>query len=123
MRILVILIRSAAVAACLAVIYFSLTPNPPQPLRFNGVDKLEHGLAYLLTGGLFCLGFLPAKPRAFQVLTCISCIVLMGSAIELVQPIVGRNFDWFDMAFNAAGVVIGYALSIAPRRLLHRKPA
>lgn len=91
-----------------AIIVLSLIPQPPQPVSFNGIDKLEHGLAYALLSFLSCLGFRRREAKAFRYVLLPAVLFLLGTAIEIIQPSVGRNFDWFDMITNALGVLSGW---------------
>jgi VanZ family protein len=112
MRPALVILRLSALLVCAAIILLSLMPAPPQPLAFSGVDKAEHALAYALLSFLFCLGFLPAKAAPIRVLGILIAIFLLGAMIETIQPAVGRDFDWFDMASNACGILVGWLASL-----------
>jgi VanZ family protein len=112
MRPALVALRISALLVCAAIILLSLMPAPPQPLSFDGVDKAEHALAYALLSFLFCLGFLPAKAAPLRVLAILFSIFLLGATIETIQPRFGRNFDWFDMASNACGILFGWLASL-----------
>ncbi len=89
------------------VFYLSLTPHPPEPLSFNGADKLEHALAYGSLSLWFCQIY-SGKVR-FRVLLS---LVAMGVAIEYLQRMTGyRQFEYADMLANATGVMIGWGLA------------
>jgi VanZ family protein len=90
----------------LAIIYLSLMPNPPEPVRFWGADKLEHALAY----GLLMLWFCQIYRRGRARLLLAFMLVTMGIVLEFVQRETGlRFFEYVDMLANAAGVIVGWA--------------
>jgi VanZ family protein len=88
------------------VFYLSLMPHPPQPVSFNGVDKLEHTLAYALLMLWFCQLYVERRIRLFLP------FVAMGVGIEILQGMGGyRYFEYTDMLANTAGVLIGWGLA------------
>lgn len=91
----------------IVVFYLSLTPHPPEPLAFNGADKLEHALAYGSLALWFCQIYVD-KARVRVLLS----LVAMGIGIEYLQRMTGyRQFDYFDMLANTIGVMIGWGLA------------
>ena len=71
------------------------------------------------------LGHLSAYGTAMVALSCVARLrplvaavglVALGVGIELVQPLVGRENHWQDMAANTAGVGIGWLALAAWRR-------
>lgn len=123
MRFLRSFARFAAIGVLAAVVILSLLPVPPQPVKFNGVDKLEHSLAYAALTFLLCLGFLPSGAKPLPGLGLAAAAFLLSAFIEIVQPFVGRTFDWFDMASNAFGVISGWLLYLVTRRTLRNRSA
>lgn len=107
MRPTIVLARISACTLLAAIIAYSLIPQPPEPFSFDGVDKLEHGLAYAALSLLFCLGFVSAGSRASKAFLTVVPLFLVGAGIEFIQPTVGRRFDWFDMAANGLGLLAG----------------
>ncbi len=90
------------------VSYLSLMPHPPQPLTFNGVDKLEHALAYAWLMLWFCQVIVLHWPRMYLM----SALVAMGVGIEVLQGMGGyRYFEYADMLANSTGVLIGWGLA------------
>ena len=83
-------------------------PPPPDPgLRFDAVDKLYHLAAYALLMGWF-------HPAVERPLPVAAGLTAMGVGVEVLQGLGGvRWFEWWDMAANAAGVVLG---GLAARR-------
>jgi len=87
----------------LAVWVLSLMPQPPSA---PGSDKLHHLLAYFGLMLLFCQW----RPRKQHAVLAIALIV-MGCAIEVIQPFTGRYFSWLDMLANSSGVLIAWWLA------------
>lgn len=103
-------LAGAWLLVCL-VIYFSLTPHPPQPLIFSNADKLEHALSYALLSFWFCQVYLSLRSR----LIVIAALIGLGIGLEFVQGWTGyRLFDIWDMAANSIGVLLGYLLVRTP---------
>jgi len=87
------------------IFYLSLMPQPPQPVDFWNVDKLEHALAYCLLMLWFCQVYRQRVPRMVLALL----LVAMGIAIEFLQGETGyRTFDYADMLANSTGVIVGW---------------
>ncbi|HXU93439.1 MAG TPA: VanZ family protein [Gallionella sp.] len=89
-----------------ALVYLSLTPNPPEPVRFLNADKLEHALAYCLLMLWFCQVYVRRMQRLFTG----ALLVAMGVAMEFLQGMTGyRSFQYADMLANSIGVLLGWA--------------
>lgn len=87
------------------LVYLSLTPEPPEPVRFLNADKLEHTLAY----GLLMLWFCQVYARRTQRLFAAALLVAMGIAMEFLQGMTGyRSFEYADMLANSTGVLLGW---------------
>lgn len=90
------------------VSYLSLMPHPPEPVSFDGVDKLEHALAYTLLMLWFCQIVVAKRARILLFIA----FVVMGVAIEILQGLSGyRYFEYADMLANTTGVLIGFCLA------------
>jgi len=90
------------------VFYFSLMPNPPEPVSFDGVDKLEHALAYTLLMLWFCQIVVAERVRILLIIA----LVVMGVGIEILQGFSGyRYFEYADMLANTTGVLVGFGLA------------
>jgi VanZ family protein len=87
----------------LAVWVLSLMPQPPSA---PGGDKLHHLLAYFGLMLLFCQWH-PRKQHAMLAIA----LVFMGCAVEVIQPLTGRDFSWLDMLANSTGVMIAWWLA------------
>lgn len=91
-----------------AVFYISLMPHPPEPVSFNGVDKLEHLLAY---AGLM-LWFCQVYPDYGMRMRLFVALTAMGVCIEFLQGMGGyRYFEYVDMLANTLGVLLGWGLA------------
>lgn len=87
------------------VLYLSLMPYPPEPMRFPGIDKLQHALAY----GLLMLWFCQVYVRRTQRLFAAALLVALGIVVEILQGMTGyRYFEPGDMVANATGVILGW---------------
>ncbi|MFA7400303.1 MAG: VanZ family protein [Sideroxydans sp.] len=90
------------------VSYLSLMSNPPEPVSFDGVDNLEHALAYTLLMLWFCQIVVARRARILLFIA----FVAMGVAIEILQGFGGyRYFEYADMLANTTGVLIGFGLA------------
>ncbi len=136
------LLRAAALAlypACAAgVTALSLVPAPPVMPSFRFMDKLEHLAAYLALGGLgaaffsslkrgnlLTRGIGDEKSGSFPggraslgpAIASFATALVLGAAIEFIQPLTGRTLDPADLVCNAAGAALGsVAAFIALRR-------
>lgn len=91
----------------LSVIYLSLTPAPIQ-IPGAGGDKLGHLLAY----GTLMVWFSNLYENSIPRVILATGFVAMGIALEFVQGWTGfRTFEIADMAANASGVLVGWALA------------
>ena len=93
------------------VVFLSLTPAPPRVLGFPGMDKVGHACAYGFLMFWFGQIFMPGrKYRALGL-----GFVIMGIILEFTQRATGlRSFEWVDIAADAFGVVMGWALARTP---------
>jgi VanZ family protein len=93
------------------VIYLSLTSTPIDTTLVHG-DKLGHLLAYGVLMGWFVQLY---QRRGWLVLHALF-LVLMGVALEFLQGMTGRWFEYADMAANSIGVLLGAATAMTPWR-------
>jgi len=92
----------------LLVCYLSLMPHPPQPVSFEGVDKLEHLLAYAGLMLWFCQVYVTRASR----IGVLVGLVALGVGIEILQGMGGyRYFEYADMLANTGGVLMGWGLA------------
>ncbi len=106
--------RLLLAALVLVVACFAFVPRDGSEPGLDGVDKLEHLLAFG-TLGASAMCALPAGLRA--ALAAATALLAYGGFIELVQThIPGRTASWADLLADAAGVAIGVALVAVLRR-------
>lgn len=91
------------------VIFLSVTSSPPQiDIDFKYLDKLEHLTAYSVLMGWFGQLYHQSRTRILWFVG----FVVMGITLEIIQGLGGvRYFEYADMAANALGALIGWALS------------
>lgn len=91
-----------------AVIWLSLTPNPPHPPAMLTWDKAHHLLAYTALMFWFAQSF--ARHWRWPVFLC-----GLGFTLEVLQGLGGvRSFDLFDLVANVLGVTLGLVLAMTP---------
>ena len=101
--------------AIVALVALSLLPLPAIAHVPPGGDKVEHFVAYLVL--MLWYGQLCADRRTL-LLRAIGLLAL-GAAIELLQGLTRyRSAEWLDLAADAFGVALGYALSLGRAGLL-----
>ena len=90
-----------------AIVWLSVTPNPPDP-GFDQADKVGHVLAYGVLTFWFCQVHAATRTQfAFAV-----GFIAMGVGLEFVQgALVYRTYDEFDMLANAIGVIAGWTVA------------
>jgi VanZ family protein len=74
------------------------------------VDKVLHFSGYCILAVVFVLGL---RPRLF--IPALVGLIGMGVAIEYLQPLNGRTFDWYDAGANSLGVAVGGAVGLLIR--------
>jgi hypothetical protein len=84
-----------ALIICLA----TLTPADVLP-SVPGTDKTHHVIGF--AGWAFLCAFGPIK----RFLSLSLFIILLGGAIELIQPYVNRYAEWLDFYADAFGVIL-----------------
>jgi len=99
--------------ACVLVVLLLGTLGPPLPFvgEMPGNDKLHHVLGFAALTFPLCA----RDPRA--ALWLVPVAILLGGAIELIQPFVGRTAEWGDLVADGAGALIGAAAGWAVWRL------
>lgn len=99
--------------ALLAFVFIaSLIPMPAPPVELpQGFDKYEHILAYASLSGYF--GQLLSRFRLH--LGCALALFGMGALLEVLQGLTGyRSPDYYDLAANGIGVLLGLLLCLTP---------
>lgn len=90
------------------VVYFSLIPSAPKPLRFPVGDKLAHLSIY--AGMMLWFGFIYLPGRAYRNLGVV--FIMTGLILELIQGLTHyRSMEYLDMLANSIGVSLGWLLA------------
>ena len=111
--------KSLIIIAC--ILYLSFAP----PSTFKGVptfefeDKLVHLLMY---GGLTLFMIFDYRRYTIQnpksgfafILICIIIPILLGGAVEILQPMyfAPRTAEWMDWFSDIAGIILGWSASL-----------
>jgi VanZ family protein len=87
-----------------------LWPNPREFMAwFDNVDKLLHGATFLFLAVWFSGQY---RPRSYWRIGL--GLIAFGMLIEVCQRAVGyRTADWFDLAADVVGVVLGLLIALA----------
>ncbi len=95
----------------LSVLILCLTLSQPSSQSTGFInDKVAHFLAFAAL--VFPYGF--ARPQGY--IPAVIWAIIMGGAIELIQPHVGRQGDWNDFYADLFGILVG----IVTAKLLSR---
>ncbi|WOD06702.1 hypothetical protein [Marinomonas sp. GJ51-6] len=89
----------AFVLGSIAICFATLTPAEHLPSA-PGSDKFHHIIGF--AGLAFMCAFGPFK----RFIAMAFLIILLGGAIEIIQPMVNRNGEWADFYANVIGVLI-----------------
>lgn len=91
------------------VLYFSLSPSPPQITGFWGWDKVQHAAAVGIFSFLTASGYLSLnKPFRVSLIIGFVAATFFGIAIELLQGwlTTNRQADLADVIADAVGAFI-----------------
>ncbi len=102
-----------ALSLLLAVVVaaLALMPLPEQVPRPAGLDKIYYFLAFM------ALVFPVIVTDTNRWTWAVPSAIVFGGAIELFQPMMGRNADWLDFGASISGVLAGAALA----EILHNR--
>ncbi len=105
-----------------ATLWLSLAAVPPGTSAFDGADKVEHGLAYLVTSLLVLLAAVwrPGRgdgPFARWWWAVLATMVAAGGAVEIVQSFVGREAEVADWVAEIVAVCLAWGVIVVWRRL------
>jgi len=107
-----------AVTTLIALVIAGLTLAPsvsPPPASLDLSDKAYHAIA-------FATLVIPASiVFSGHVAWIASAVFLYGAAIEVVQPLVGRDAELADMAANSIGILIGIGIAWGIRTILQAR--
>lgn len=95
-------VLTALIAVLIAVT--TLAPEMPGPRGVAGIDKLWHLLAFAALAVPLAWRF-PHHWRRVAL-----AALAYGGAIELVQPVIGREAEWGDFLADGLGAVAGARL-------------
>lgn len=87
------------------LITVSVLPGGSLPKMGDGLDKVEHLIAYFIVGALAFKAFL--NPQTRNAL----CVFMIGVGVMLEvlhKYIPGRYFEYADVGANMAGVVLAF---------------
>jgi VanZ family protein len=112
----------AALLCGAVTLWLSLAAVPPGTSTFNGADKVEHGVAYLVTSLLVLLAAVwrPGRgdgPFARWWLAVLATMVAAGGAVEIVQSFVGRDAEAADWVAEIVAVGLAWGVIVLWRRL------
>lgn len=82
----------------------SLMPLAELP-EVSGSDKTHHFVAY----GLLMFPVALRQPKNWLLIAVF--FIAWSGAIELIQPIVNRYGEWFDLLANSLGVILGIVIA------------
>ena len=90
-----------------SVIIGSLIPGPALDV-VEVDDKVMHSTAYFV----LMVWFAGVYPRTAYPLIA-GVLLVLGLSLDLLQRLTEtRSFDWYDVAMNCTGVLVGLALSL-----------
>lgn len=94
-----------------AVLWGSLTPNPPT-VDVSNADKVQHFAAY---AGLAVLAFLALRRASLRAAVA---LMLFGVGVEVAQAATaqGREGSWLDAIANSAGILLIWLIGSRLRR-------
>lgn len=104
---------AATLALAVAIGVLTLSPAVTDA-AVPGSDKSHHFVAFLA----LTLPLAFARPRLAPWIALAT--IAYGGAIELIQPLVGRDGDVFDLIADAAGSLTGAAVGAGLASLRHR---
>ena len=102
---------AATLALALAIVRWSLAPQPPVPESLIP-DKVGHALAYFT---LALVGSGIAVPERLW-LTMLRCF-LIGGALEIAQALFTehRSAEWGDLLADLAGILVAWLITAQGR--------
>jgi VanZ family protein len=115
---------ATAILFTVAVLVFSHLPQETMPssLQKDGVDKLQHVLAYGVITFLFLIS-LRTSPTILSALLLFLAVSAIGAFDELTPPFVNRTASVADLVANIVGILFVLFFSTMRRRqFLRPKP-
>ena len=115
--------KSLKNAILVTVVVLVLTHIPqammPSSLGEDGIDKLEHVVAYGVIAYLFLISLRGAPTVRSALLLCFA-VSLIGAFDELTQPYVNRTASVTDLAADVVGILSAVILFAVKRQRLMR---
>jgi len=95
-----------AILFTVAVLVFTHLPQETMPssLQKDGVDKIEHVLAYGVITFLFLIS-LRASPTILSALLLFLAVSVIGAFDEITQPFVNRTASVTDLVADIVGIL------------------
>ncbi|MFU8773852.1 MAG: VanZ family protein, partial [Anaerolineales bacterium] len=108
--------NASTLLLAMIIVFLTLTPVTAPNIIGSASDKLYHVIAFAALTFPMALLY---PPRARTVLIC---AILLGGAIEIIQPMVGRTASLLDFVADLIGALLGtFAGRIFGRLLLRRQ--
>ncbi len=103
------------------IFYFSSIPQPPT-LGIKYSASYEHVLEYFILSFLLYRGFKNSRYENIAFILAILIAIVYGISDEIHQFfILGRNFDFLDMGFDALGAFLILPIKLLERNLYFRR--
>ena len=108
---------ATAILFTAAVLIFTHLPQEamPSPLQKDGVDKLQHVLAYGVITFLFLIS-LKTSPSILSALFLFLVVLVIGAFDEITQLFVNRTASVTDLVADIVGILFVLFFSIMRRR-------
>lgn len=95
----------------LIIVVACLVPIPPQaPQPFTRTDLVVHVTSYAFLS-------LISYPTRIRVFFLAIFFIAQGILIEIIQPYVGRHFEWLDILANTGGTLFGLVIIFILKKL------
>jgi len=85
------------------IVWWELTPHPPDMSEVLGWDKAQHFTAYF---GLASMATMVRGLRP-RLVPAIVGVILLGGVLEIAQAYTGRDADLLDFVANTIGALTG----------------
>jgi len=108
---------TTAILFTAAVLVFTHLPQETMPslLQKDGVDKLQHVLAYGVITFLFLIS-LRTSPTILSALLLFLAVSVIGAFDEITQPFVNRTASVTDLVADIVGILVVLFFSTMRRR-------
>src|SRR3954453_10782984 len=121
-----VVLWAAALVCAGLTLWWSVVSLPPERRLFEGVDKLQHGLAYLVTSLLLFLAAVwrPGRgdgPFARWSVWVVAALIAAGAGIEVLQSFIGRDAELGDWVAEIVAVGLSWGAVAALRAWSRRR--